>query len=80
MPRSSSKGRAGDAVPRVKAAGRLRGLPPAESIVSVEEFKSPKTGKTYLAIETDEMDAYDKVKGGGGARGAKKRKKRGAGK
>jgi hypothetical protein len=36
-------------------------MPPPESIISIEEFTSPKTKKTYRVIETDELDAYDKI-------------------
>ena len=78
MPRSSKKARA--AGPRVKAGRRPRGWPPPESIVSVEEFKSPKTGKIYLAIETNLTDAYDKVKPDEGGASKRARKRRGAGK
>ena len=63
MPRSSCKKRTAPSGKRASAAAvRPRALPPPESIIAVEEFTSPKSGKTYLAIETNEMDAYDKVK------------------
>lgn len=58
MRRSPSKKRAG---PHGKRAARPRSLPPAQSVISVEEFTSPKSGKTYSVFETDETDAYDQV-------------------
>jgi hypothetical protein len=68
VPTSSRKGRGGTAGQTGKAAERphatpppTRASPPPESIVSVSEFKSPKSGKTYHVIETNEMDPYDKV-------------------
>jgi hypothetical protein len=59
MPRSSSKKRA---VPQAKRALPPRALPSTVSIISVEEFTSPKSGKTYSVFETNETDAYDQVK------------------
>jgi len=78
MPRSSGKKRTVASAKRAAAAAvRPRALPPPESIIAVEEFTSPKTGKTYLVIETNEMDAYDKVKKGKSKKAKPTKKRRG---
>jgi len=77
MPRSSGKKRTVASAKRAAASSRPRALPPPESIIAVEEFTSPKTGKTYLVIETNEMDAYDKVKKGKSKKAKPTKKRRG---
>jgi hypothetical protein len=82
VPRSTSKKRAGGrkSGPRDKAATRRpRALPPPEAIISVEEFTSPKSKKTYQVIETTERDAYDKIEQGQIKRTGRAKKKRRAG-
>lgn len=77
MPRSSRKKRAGSASPQGKEGKQSRAMPPPASIISVKEFTSPKSKKTYRVIETNEMDAYDKVEQSKGKRAGRAKKKRG---
>jgi hypothetical protein len=61
VPRSNSSERPRRQTGARRKTGRRPGPaePPPEHVVAVSEFTSPKTGRKYTVVETNETDAYE---------------------